>query len=71
MLGEKIYILNILIKNIDSQLIKGGMTKMAAWAKWMAIIGGALALIGQFWGANYYLPLIGGLIAIIGGFGYK
>ena len=43
----------------------------AAWGKWMAIIGGVLALLGQFWGANYYLPLIGGLVAIIGGFGYK
>jgi len=36
--------------------------------KWVAIIGGIVAVIGQFWGADYYLPLIGGAIAIIGGF---
>ena len=44
---------------------------MATSGKWIAIIGGALALIGQFWGANYYLPLIGGVVAIVGGFMMK
>ena len=42
---------------------------MADWGKWLAIVGGVLALIGQFYGAGYYLPLIGGLLAIVGGFG--
>ena len=37
-----------------------------AWQKWMIGIGGALAVLGQFWGANYYLPLIGGILALIG-----
>ena len=41
---------------------------MAAWGKWVAIIGGVVALIGQ-WAPSYYLPLIGGLAAIVGGFG--
>ena len=35
---------------------------------WLAIIGGLIALIGQFWGSTFYLPLIGGVVAIIGGF---
>jgi len=37
-----------------------------AWQKWAIVIGGIAAAIGQFWGANYYLPLIGGLLALIG-----
>ena len=41
----------------------------AGWQSWLALIGGILALIGQWWGANYYLPLIGGVLAIIGGIG--
>ena len=40
---------------------------MAA-GKWLVIIGGLLAVISQFWGANYYLALIGGLLALIGAF---
>ena len=40
---------------------------MAAWAMWLAIIGGIIAVIGQFWGADYYLSLIGGVVAVIGG----
>jgi len=36
--------------------------------KWVTIIGGLLAVVGQFWGAGYYLPLIGGVLALIGGF---
>jgi len=35
--------------------------------KVLVILGGALAVIGQFYGADYYLPLIGGALAIIGG----
>ena len=36
--------------------------------KWLVIVGGVVAVIGQFWGATYYLPLIGGVLALIGGF---
>jgi hypothetical protein len=39
-----------------------------AGGKWLVIIGGLLAVISQFWGANYYLALIGGILALIGGF---
>ncbi len=47
---------------------------MAAWGKWLAIIGGVIAVVGNFWGggagtsAQYYLPAIGGVVAVIGGF---
>jgi hypothetical protein len=37
-----------------------------AYGKWIALIGGVIAAIGQFWGATYYLPLIGGVVAVIG-----
>jgi len=40
---------------------------MAGYGKWIAVVGGVVAAIGQFWGANYYLPVIGGVIAVIGG----
>ena len=42
---------------------------MAGWQGWLALIGGIVAVIGQFWGAEYYLPLIGGVLAAIGGIG--
>lgn len=38
---------------------------MEAWQKWLIVIGGAVAVVGQFWGASYYLPLIGGAVAAI------
>lgn len=44
---------------------------MANTGMTVALIGGVIAVIGQFWGGadpNYYLPLIGGVIAIIGSF---
>ena len=46
---------------------------MAGWKAWLAIIGGALALIGQWWGgpgsaSNFFLPAIGGVLALVGGF---
>ena len=46
---------------------------MADLGKWLAIIGGIVAVIGQFWGgpgmtSNYYLPVVGGALAVIGGF---
>ena len=40
---------------------------MAYNPKLLIIIGGIIAIIGQFFGAEYYLPLIGGAIAVIGG----
>jgi len=40
---------------------------MANNSKVIILIGGIVAIIGQFWGADYYLPLIGGAVAVIGG----
>ncbi len=40
---------------------------MAQNSKLIVLIGGIVAIIGQFYGADYYLPLIGGAIAVIGG----
>ena len=40
---------------------------MANNSKVLILIGGVVAIVGQFWGADYYLPLIGGAIAVIGG----
>jgi len=40
---------------------------MADWMKYLAVVGGVIAVVGQWWGANYYLPVIGGVLAIIGG----
>lgn len=40
---------------------------MASSSKLLIIIGGIVAIVGQFYGADYYLPLIGGAVAIIGG----
>jgi hypothetical protein len=40
---------------------------MAEWGKWVAVVGGVIAVIGQFWGSNYYLPAIGGVVAVVGG----
>ena len=39
------------------------------WQSWLALIGGIVAVIGQFWGMDYYLPLIGGVLAVIGAIG--
>ena len=41
---------------------------MATWGSWVALIGGVIAVIGQ-WSAGYYLPLIGGVVAVIGAIG--
>jgi len=38
---------------------------MGDWKKWVAVLGGLVALVGQFWGANYYLPAVGGAVAAI------
>ena len=40
---------------------------MDDWKKWAVIVGGLVAVVGQFWGMEYYLPLIGGVLALIGG----
>lgn len=41
---------------------------MAKATKWLVLVGGVIAVVGQWWGADsYYLPLIGGALAIIGG----
>lgn len=40
---------------------------MANTTKILVILGGLIAIVGQWWGVNYYLPLAGGLIAVIGG----
>lgn len=40
---------------------------MESWHKWSIVIGGVIAVIGQFIGADLYLPLIGGAIAVIVG----
>lgn len=36
--------------------------------KWLAIVGGVLAVLSQWYGANIYLPVIGGVLAVVGGF---
>jgi len=40
---------------------------MANNPKLLILLGGVVAIIGQFYGADYYLPLIGGAVAVIGG----
>ena len=35
---------------------------------WLALVGGVLAIIGQWWGANFFLPAIGGVLAVISAF---
>lgn len=42
---------------------------MAGWQGWLALIGGIVAIIGQWWGANYFLSAIGGILALIAGIG--
>tara|TARA_Y100000310_G_scaffold161721_1_gene161630 strand:+ start:13553 stop:13687 length:135 start_codon:yes stop_codon:yes gene_type:complete len=38
---------------------------MNDWKKWVIVVGGVAAAVGQFWGANYYLPLVGGAAAAV------
>ena len=40
---------------------------MAEWGKWVAVVGGVIAVIGQ-WVPGYYLAAIGGVVAVVGGF---
>ena len=39
---------------------------MAKWGKWVAVVGGVIAVVGQ-WAPQYYVPVIGGVVAVIGG----
>ena len=44
---------------------------MKDWQKWAVIVGGIVAIVGQFWGGpgmeqNFYLPVIGGVLVLIG-----
>lgn len=39
-----------------------------AWGKWTAVVGGVLAIVGQFALQTWYLPLVGGVLAVVGGF---
>lgn len=40
---------------------------MSQTGMWLAVVGGVVAVVGQ-WATGYYLPVIGGVLAIIGGF---
>ena len=40
---------------------------MKSTGMWLAVIGGVVAIVGQ-WVLGYYLPVIGGALALIGGF---
>jgi hypothetical protein len=35
------------------------------WGEWLALIGGVVAIVGQ-WSPTAYLPLIGGILAVLG-----
>lgn len=39
---------------------------MEAWQKWLVVLGGIVAVVGEFW-TGYYLALIGGAVAAIVG----
>ena len=46
---------------------------MAEWGKWLVVIGGIIAVVGQWWGGpasdpDLYLPVVGGVLAVIGAF---
>lgn len=42
---------------------------MAGWQSWLALVGGILAVVGEFWTNTFFLSTIGGVLAIIGGIG--
>jgi len=46
--------------------MKGGKHTMA-WHSWLALIGGVLAVVGEFWANTFYLSTIGGVLAVIAG----
>ena len=37
----------------------------SSYQRWLVLLGGALAVVGQFWGPVYYLPLVVGALALI------
>ena len=40
-----------------------------SWQMWLTLIGGILAILGQWWGASFFLGAIGGVLAVIGSLG--
>ena len=44
---------------------------MAGWIKYLAVVGGLVAIVGQWYPAGaanaWFLPVIGGVLAVIGG----
>ena len=40
---------------------------MTNYKKIAIIAGGVIAIVGQFYGANYFLPLIGGAVSAVSG----
>lgn len=38
---------------------------MDDWRKWVIVVAGLVAVVGQFWGFEFYLPLIGGAVAAV------
>lgn len=38
---------------------------MDDWRKWVIVVAGLVAVVGQFWGSEFYLPLIGGAVAAV------
>lgn len=36
-----------------------------AWQLTVGTIGGLAAVVGQFWGMDFFLPLIGGVLALL------
>ena len=41
---------------------------MASWGSWVALVGGVLAVLGQ-WMATGWLPVVGGVVAVVGALG--
>lgn len=39
---------------------------MNSWHSWVALIGGIVAIAGQWW-TGFWLPVIGGVLAAIAG----
>jgi len=39
------------------------------WQMWLGLVGGILAIVGEFWTNTFYLSTIGGVLAIIGALG--
>ena len=38
---------------------------MTGWKFWLVLVGGLAAIVGQFWGMDWYLSVIGGVLALI------